>query len=112
MSDFLSSLEKWENLIKQHDTMVGELDGVHERVKIATLISRMGKGSVGVATCTRYEDLWRDLVECLLVKKRFGGDSSGLLGGGRDHGGPTPMEIGVVNGQYGKKQHQQTKGRG
>ena len=117
MSDFLNSLEKWENLIKQHDAMVDALEGVQDRVEIATLISRMGKGVVedhflvGVAAYTRYDQLGKDLVDLLSAKTYFGGDSSGS---GRDHGGPTPMEIGMEIGmvkgsQHGKGQHQQNK---
>ena len=46
MQDFLNSVEKWEYLIKQYDGMVEELEGLQDRVKIATLISRMGRGVV------------------------------------------------------------------
>ena len=113
MSDFLNSLEKWDNLVKQHDAMVDALEGVQDRVKIATLISRMRKGVVEdhflveVAKYTRYDQLGKDLVDLLSAKKHLGGDSSGS---GRDHGGPTHMEIGMVKGsQYGKGQHQQNK---
>ena len=54
MSDLLNSLEKFENLIKQHDAIVDELEGVPNRVKIATLISRMGTGVV-------QDPFWREL---------------------------------------------------
>ena len=63
MQDFLSSLEKWEYLIKQYDHMVGGIDDLQDRVKIATLVSRMGKGVVqdhflvNVSKYTKYEDL-------------------------------------------------------
>ena len=40
MSDFLGSLEKKENLIKQHDAVTDESEGVQDRVNSATLISR------------------------------------------------------------------------
>ena len=76
------------------------MQGVLDRVNIATLISRMGSGVVqdhllvGVAKYTRYEQLRKDLVEYLSAKKHLGGDNSGVHGGGRDHRGSTPMEIG------------------
>ena len=107
VSDFLNRLEKWEKLINQHDANVDELDGVQERLKIETLISRVGKGVVqdhlvGVAKYTRFEQHRKDLIEYHSAKKHLGGDSSGS---GRDHGGPTSMEIGMVRGsQYGKRQ--------
>ena len=112
MSDFLNSLEKCVNVIKQHDAMVDELEGVKDRVKIATLISRMGKGIVhflvGVAKYTRYDQLRKDLVEYLSAKKPLCGDSSGVSGGG----GPTPTEIGMAKRQNGKRQHEQPRGAG
>ena len=46
MSDFLSRLEKWEYVIKQYDHMVDDPEALQDRVKIATVISRMGKGVV------------------------------------------------------------------
>ena len=45
LSDLLNSLEKWDNMIRHHAT-VDELEGVEGSVKIATLLSRMGKGIV------------------------------------------------------------------
>ena len=74
-------------------------------MKIVKLLSLMGKGVVQdhflvevVAKYTRHKQLRKDLVECLSAKTHFGEDSSGLHGGGRDHGGPKPM----VKGQHGK----------
>ena len=90
-----------------------ELEGVHDRVKMSTPISRMGKGIVqdhflvGVAEYTRYDQLRKDLVDYLSAKKHLGGDSSGVHGRSRDQGGLAPMEIGTVKGQQGKRQHQQ-----
>ena len=78
MSDFLNSLEAWEYQIKQHEAIVDELEGVQERVEIATLISRTGKGVVqdhflvGVAKYTRYDQLWKHFIECLAAKKHLG----------------------------------------
>ena len=89
-------------MIKQHDAIVDELEGAQDRVKIAPLISRVGKGVVhdhflvGVAKYARYEQLRKDLVEYLSANKHLGGDRSGVHEGGRDHGDPTPMEIGMV----------------
>ena len=64
MSDFLNNLEKWQNLIKQHDAIVDE-----------TLFGRMGTGVVqdhflmGVAKYTRCEQLRKDLVEYISAKE-------------------------------------------
>ena len=105
MQDFLSSLEKWEYLIKQYDHMVGGIDDLQDRVKIATLVSRMGKGVVqdhflvNVSKYTKYEDLRKDLVDFLSAKKHLGGTG----GDSQSHNGPAPMEIGqMVNGKWQK----------
>ena len=77
MSDFQDNVEKWEQLIKHHDAIVDELEGVQERVKIATLIRRMGKGVVQdhflvrVIKYTRCEQLRKDVVLYLFAKKHL-----------------------------------------
>ena len=89
MTDILNSLGKWENLIKQHDAIVDELEGVQERVNIATLMRRMGKVH---ALRTTQE---RTLSSTCLRRKTSG----------------ARMEFGMVKGsQHGKRQHQQNKG--
>ena len=115
MSDFLNSLENWENLIKPHNAIVDELEGVWVRVKIVTLISRVGKGVV------QDHFLW-ELQSTGATKEGLGRLSFGeetprrrQLRSARRRSrprSPTPMEIGMVKGQNGKRQHLQPKGGG
>ena len=75
MSDFLNSLEKSEKLMKHHDAIVHELEAVQERVKMATLIRRMGKGVVqdhflvGVFVSTRATNNSGKTLSCTSLRR-------------------------------------------
>ena len=107
MSDFLIILEKWENLIKQHDAIVDELESVQERNKIASLSIRLVKGFVpgsrlgGSCEVHALRTTQEDQVECRPGRVSFFGETS--VETAHDCTGPTPVEICMVRCQYGKK---------
>ena len=98
--DLLTSIERWEALIKQYDGLVAFEERLQDRVKVSTIISRMQKGSVqdhflvNVGKYQVYDQLRKDLMDVLAAKKHLGGTPD--TGGG--HTGPTPMEIGQLQG--------------
>ena len=102
-NDVEDVLEKWENLIKQYDATVAPADQVRSSIKIATVISKIPKGSlrdhfmINSAKFPEYNDLRKEIREIVRTRRHLDGvqNQTGSKG-------PTPMEVGAVD----------TKGKG
>ena len=97
-NDVEDALEKWENLIKQYDATVAAADQVRSSIKIATVISKIPKGSlrdhlmINSAKFPEYNDLRKEIREIVRMTRHLDGvqNQTGSQG-------PAPMEIGAVD---------------
>ena len=103
MSDFLSSLEKWETFIRQYDGAVaGAEEKIQGSVKMATVISRIGKGPLqdhlmlNSGRYENYEGMRAEIVEVLRAQRHM------AKPGAVQSSGSIPMEVGAIANQSGK----------
>ena len=103
MSDFLSSFEKWETLIRQYDGSVAtEMEKIQSSVKMATEISRIGKGALqdhlmlNSGRYENYEGMRAEIVEVMRAQRHMATPR------GTQSSGSIPMEIGALMSPAGK----------
>ena len=106
--DLLSSVEKWEILIKQYNGMIEATDNIPDKILIATVVSRIGHGKIqdhlilNIGKYEKYETMRAELVEISNAQTQFLPTTSANSSGRNRNDEPTPMEIGWVGGYGGK----------